>query len=505
MHQNNEPQHINRKKQKPELYKQDGEVLSPQEAEEIALKRFSFGSGWRTTQPDPKGGPHSKFRDHLSRMKQVVKNRTGGVLSYFTAPPAGSQQATDKEIAEEAKNIKLDYYSPEVVRCFHDIISGGRFLPPSLWLEQIRKKKMNVKKTQEHLNGLVRTIKSIDFEKIPGKTSLQKAVAAVKLLGLIDSSAAVDDGSSNDNFYGNSKRESDVLKKLNETLDAAQDLEATEVLLLGGRLATENHNELELTVELIESLLKNNAAQLITRVARLLDKLPKLKIEGERTIQKDSHGLEIRSRQMESINELPKIAKSHWAFFMDHPELFWSKAFNLEYPVREHISRQSQKQLLYLLIDSSGSMSSGNRIQLALAVLLNRLKGVINGEALLQFRFFDTEVFTEYAVNTTSEAEKAIQMLQKNNFSGGGTNITHAIRMGVDSILKKQLTNGGINPHMAIVSDGCDSVSLSLADLKGVTLHAFLIGDRNNVLEQLAKASGGTAVILEENGNVLSI
>ena len=158
-----------------------------------------------------------------------------------------------------------------------------------------------------------------------------------------------------------------------------------------------------------------------------------------------------------------------------------------------------------MLIDSSGSMDSGNRIKLALAVLLNRLKGVINGEASLQFRFFDTQVFTEHSVATSADAQKAIQSLQRNNFSGGGTDISHAITVSVASILKKQSKNGGINPHMAVVSDGCDNISLSLEDLKGVTLHAFLIGGRNGPLEQLAKASGGIAVILEDNGDVLTI
>jgi hypothetical protein len=84
-------------------------------------------------------------------------------------------------------------------------------------------------------------------------------------------------------------------------------------------------------------------------------------------------------------------------------------------------------------------------------------------------------------------------------YGGGGTAIDHCARQAtarVEEILGSgdQLTK----PELLVVTDGQDGVSLTLNDLKGTTMHAFVLGT-NQELVNIARQSGGVGI--EIGGN----
>ncbi len=493
----------------PSFYRSDGSLLPVEEAQSRAQELFAAleklkyptqGAWGKST-----GG--SSAANRLANLTRKLRRRPGRALNFLTAPPEGVAEASDSQIKKVAKRIGLDPFSSDLVRCFDNIIAGGRFVPPSIWRAEAHRRKLDAHTTEAHMSGLMRVIKSIDYSKVPGKTSLEKSVAVLKLLGHVDRSAGVDDGSYDGvSFFSRPTEVDSAIEKVNRTLQtigSLDDVERMAMVPANGSASLVHYDELSETVEIAESLLSSSGLQAMLKVARALDSVPTLGMSGVRSVKPNRHGVETQHRMMRDLNELPLIAKSNWALFFEQSALFWSKVLNREPMVREHIAPETQKQLLYLLIDSSGSMSHYNRASLALAVLVNRLKGVVKGEAELQYRMFDADVFPEFEAKAPEDAQSTLLRLKKNNFSGGDTRISHAIGRAVESILKRQEQTGGVRPEIAIVTDGIDhGFNTTLADLKGVRLHAFSVGERNPELSKLAKASGGVALLLSDQGEL---
>jgi uncharacterized protein with von Willebrand factor type A (vWA) domain len=151
-----------------------------------------------------------------------------------------------------------------------------------------------------------------------------------------------------------------------------------------------------------------------------------------------------------------------------------------------------------MLIDVSGSMNSVERIGTACGILMNRLKAVVAGDAELYYRFFDGDAYEEHCVRTKAEALEAMRRVLKKNFSGGSTSIDNALRAGIRGVHAKLKEGSLIKPHIVVVSDGCDQISVTKSELGDVVLHAFLCGGSNETLTSLAKASKGVGVVISK-------
>ena len=170
--------------------------------------------------------------------------------------------------------------------------------------------------------------------------------------------------------------------------------------------------------------------------------------------------------------------------------------------VKERVSREDKKQLIYMLIDSSYSMiykQSEKRQYKAGGVLMNRLKSVLKEQCELYFRFFDSRVFEEHHVKTPTEARGAMNKFGQKAYNGTSTDIVGAIRKSIERI--EELTKSGkmdTKPELVVVTDGDDDCSiLNANELRAVNikLHVFIVGSKGNEhLKTIARNSGGVAV-----------
>lgn len=242
--------------------------------------------------------------------------------------------------------------------------------------------------------------------------------------------------------------------------------------------------------------LTDKQMQQIVKVARRLKALSKLKTSKITKFSPDVQGDQVQNRSMRDFNELGRVKSSDLGMMSANKPLFMYRAATAQLQIRERGIHTEKKQLLYMIVDCSGSMGGegSHRINLAGGVLVNRLMAVAKGDATLYWRFFDTRLYECHYVASKDEAYGSIQtILNVGNYAGGGTNFDNALQGAVDHIGKLR-TDGGdfIKPEIMIVTDGECECRMKYSDLHGIKLHTALVADCSiQALESLTTQSGG--------------
>jgi uncharacterized protein with von Willebrand factor type A (vWA) domain len=161
--------------------------------------------------------------------------------------------------------------------------------------------------------------------------------------------------------------------------------------------------------------------------------------------------------------------------------------------IRERGRFFERKQLLYVLVDCSGSMveEGGRRINMAAGILVNRLMAVAKGDATVYWRFFDTQAHEVTFVDDKSKAQESIaKILETEQYGGGGTNFDAAISSATEHIESLKETMKFAKPEIFMVTDGGCRCSIKREQLKGIKLHAGIVADEHS--QQLQKLVGET-------------
>lgn len=324
-----------------------------------------------------------------------------------------------------------------------------------------------------------------DFLSINGKEPLEKAVNTVLALAKLQfkkTNGSVN-GTSDDilPIFTDDETES-VSEELQNFLDSFKDLsdEVCQILEL-------NKNSTKSILEL------NDEVSLIMEISRKLKKLAKFQTT---TGIKFSPVVSAKTSKRTNMTNLGQISKVNPKVYLGMNKDYLNyKLATKSISIKEKGEFQSNKQLLYMMIDKSGSMAVKNRITVAKAILLNRLEAVAKGNAVLYFSFFDGTVSQEFKAETKEEAKDLFGKLVRNEFNGGSTNIDFAIKTAVQRIKEiKQDQNNLVKPEICIVTDGDDTVMTKKEVLDGLTLHAFLVGGTNKKLLELAEKTGGVSI-----------
>jgi len=186
---------------------------------------------------------------------------------------------------------------------------------------------------------------------------------------------------------------------------------------------------------------------------------------------------------MENYDQIAKVSKTKMAM----PN-FDDKFIKKELIVKEKVKPEEKKQILYMLLDDSGSMTNETKQTYVRAVLLNRLEAVVKGNAELKFCLYESKRYNFMDIVDKKGAKKAFNMVSLRVPGGGGTNIGRVIQETIDEICKLEDYH---DPEIMIVCDGDDKLHVEEVDLKGVKVNAVLLGRKNPDIEKLTKLSGG--------------
>ena len=338
-------------------------------------------------------------------------------------------------------------------------------------------------------------LQAVDLANFPGTTPLEQVANLLKLLAAKQGGEPDGDGEILPIFTDEAG--DSVARDIEEILEEVEDLDKEERELLdpdGDQKSAGSGAGNLSSMKIAEDFLADRGKREMARISRQLDQLSRMKVSRESRFNPDPEGDDVRNRPIRSLGEIARVAKPAWAKYQRSPTLFWYEAMTGQLPVRERGVRQERKQLLYIIIDCSGSMKDGLRIAKACGVLMNRLKAVLKGDAILYWRLFDTNLHAEHFVSTPEEAKQAMQELARGNFSGGGTAIDACSREAltrIEEIYKEGTTH---RPELVVVSDGDDSVRLNPEDLGPTRLHGFVVESSNTALTDLAVKTGGVGI-----------
>jgi uncharacterized protein with von Willebrand factor type A (vWA) domain len=390
------------------------------------------------------------------------------MFTFRTTPPAHYLTPTAEEMRAAAQKVGLAKYSRDLAADLAHIASGGTINPPSAYKEHIRsmveekisspsefsegnKKKTGwqlkdrswttskAMKVAEETEKVLRYhqnvcdfLHTVEMDGVPGSSPLEQTMNLLKLLSKKKGGEGGGEAGESLPIFVDNDNPEKTAGELNKLLDTVESLTDDEKELLDPNQDADagasdgNGDDGLQKMKLAEQMLAGKEEML--RISRNLDKLTRMQVRRQRKVEADPSGDDVRKRPIAHMGELSKIGSSDWALRQASPSYFLYKAATEQLSVRERVVTIERKQLLYIIIDCSGSMGSGQRIFKAGGVLMNRLKAVIESEAELYVRLFDTSLKQEYHAGTPAEAKELIRHFTEKNYSGGSTDISGCAR-----------------------------------------------------------------------------
>lgn len=188
----------------------------------------------------------------------------------------------------------------------------------------------------------------------------------------------------------------------------------------------------------------------------------------------ESSPLPVDGFRMTKIKRSEQVTRSAIADIAIDDDLFYGKFLNNDLMVKDYIRQRKVSQAFYVLVDVSGSMD-GARAVFARSTVKELLRRVVNSGAKYFIRAFDDEVFDLHSATNKQEAEKVDKYLSGIDFGGGGTNIQLAVETALRDIHKDKTKFEDID--ILLITDGEDQFHLKKEEMKGITLHTFLLNE----------------------------
>lgn len=171
------------------------------------------------------------------------------------------------------------------------------------------------------------------------------------------------------------------------------------------------------------------------------------------------------------------------------------------------VDRKEQKQKIIIILDFSGSMANTFKQDWVNAILIDRLRYVMQGEAEVFFSYFvnDPEWMHFYHLH---DRESVINFWQtfSNSPNGGGTRVGEMVRRIAKDVKRGKLVNLDIDlreekPEILVINDGQDSIGTNAFPYK---VNAICLDQMNNELKKLCIATGGKKVYVPSEGQIKS-
>lgn len=138
-----------------------------------------------------------------------------------------------------------------------------------------------------------------------------------------------------------------------------------------------------------------------------------------------------------------------------------------------------EAQLLYILIDGSGSMGGWKSI-IAAALAISVIRSGMDNKSKFFYRTFDSRVSFSHEAEKKSQKEDLIREIIDTSYTGGGTDIETAIEVAGDDIKKEHKSE---RAEILLITDGGDNVDREwLRSFLGddIILHTVMIEEYDN-------------------------
>jgi hypothetical protein len=214
------------------------------------------------------------------------------------------------------------------------------------------------------------------------------------------------------------------------------------------------------------------------------------------TLILDKEGAEFVLGNIRSADEIHYLLPSERILGGIREDLLLHRIVTGDALVRRRASRVRKRQLLYCLIDGSGSMRCGQSIQMAAGVMMNRLSAVARGDGVLFYRFFDAKLSDEYLVTDPASVSEHLRRVLSFPYNVEKSHLQEAVTTTLERMKQIEREGEYDRPHLLVISDGDAKFDIPVSLLRGSVVHAVLIDGRNEGLEKIVKYTGGTLVKL---------
>jgi hypothetical protein len=171
------------------------------------------------------------------------------------------------------------------------------------------------------------------------------------------------------------------------------------------------------------------------------------------------------------------------------------------------VDRKEQKQKIIIIIDFSGSMCDNFKQDWVNAIMIDRLKYVLKGEAEVFFSFFVHKP-EDMHFQHIHDRETVMKFWQSfsNEPSGGTTQVGKMVERIAADIAEGRLLNLDIDlsqekPEILVINDGQDDINTKAFPYK---VNAICLDEQNNQLKDLCIETKGKQVFVDSKDHVIA-
>ncbi len=372
------------------------------------------------------------------------------------------------ELREKAAEYKLSAFSPSFATALCNLYAGGVINP-------------EFSKDTRGRNNTYNFLTSLDVKGTFITDPLTSAFDLIHKLSAL--------GESSEGCYNSG--DPDILPVFNKS-DPTKEIEGIEGII--NKLDAFDKEILGLPEDRVEvnDIIYNDAAlRKMMEIAQLLEGVKGLHTNKINSFTHNPAGKQRRLRKIKDASEIHRLRAVSLTDYVVSKTMFIKSVIDQEYNIVEKGDTTTNKQLLYVLIDGSGSMTDAfYKIPAVRGLMHNRCKAVAEGNAELYYVMFGDSIGSEVEIKDTEQARKCMEYLSNRySYNRGGTSIDRSILQTIVNINAKH----GTKPHLVIITDGGDMVRLKKEALGDIVLHAFILGNNDN-LAALARSTRGVAI-----------
>lgn len=186
---------------------------------------------------------------------------------------------------------------------------------------------------------------------------------------------------------------------------------------------------------------------------------------------------------------------------------FRSKFLTKDLTVNVPVDRKEQIQKIIIILDYSGSMDTDEKQIWVNAILIDRFKYVMKGEAEVFFSYFVDEV-EDLNFRHIKDREDVLEFWRhfSNEPDGGMTEVGDMVEHIANEIAMGKLCNLDVDlsqekPEILVINDGQDEIGTEQFPYK---VNAVSLMEFSNELKDLCNATGGKQIEVDYNGDVYS-
>lgn len=379
----------------------------------------------------------------------------------FVKDPTNYLTPTEKEIRTKThvyRQTSIDTIKELARVCYLKMIDDRDFIAEKYVdyesLSDEDKNDYNIKKS---------FYESIYDQYIPGFTPLEQAVA----IFLQMNKKEIDSG-------GEKEQEED---NFNSSLDFNREIYSDPTI----------NEQLE-----INELSKERKMQIINNISLISDFGTQFKVEKEVDEKIVSNSDEYLTKIMRDYSQFHML-NLYQKMFPNFKTKFLTKDLTVNVPV----DRKEKKQKIIIILDFSGSMSDPEKQIWVNAILIDRFRYVIKGEAEVFFSYFVHNP-NKMEFQHIKDREDVVKFWEtfSNDPNGGNTEVGEMVQRIADEVQAGKLMNLDVDlseekPEILVINDGQDSIDVSEFPYK---VNAICLMEYNSELEKLCVDSGGKKV-----------